>query len=74
MPPSPTLRAETAPLATESSFDFTALQDTNTQTQDASVPEQDLTLCFVCMRWTTDAPECRGTFHGCDLQPALANR
>ena len=73
MPPSTNLRAATA-LLRRIELRFHRAQDTNTHTQDASVPEQDLTLCFVCMRWTTDAPECRGTFHGCDLQPALANR
>jgi hypothetical protein len=35
----------------------------------ATMFEQDMELCFVCLRWTTDAPECRGEFHGCDLQP-----
>lgn len=39
--------------------------------EELLAPEQDLTLCFVCLRWTTDAPECDGTFRGCDLQPGL---
>jgi len=33
-------------------------------------PEEDLTTCFVCMRWTAGYPDCR-LGNKCDLQPAL---
>jgi hypothetical protein len=33
-------------------------------------PAQDLSLCFVCLRWTAGSPECRPG-HRCEVRLAM---
>jgi hypothetical protein len=33
-------------------------------------PPEDLSLCFVCLRWTTGSPDCRAG-HRCDVRLAM---